>query len=119
MQINEAAKALKCRNFMWKQNKIISMDSMDYILYSELNTDKLLTYPTKGIVMNQRELSKIMKSITTESYFDISDELLSNTTIVNTINDSMAFNNPLVPTNLDANKDYDAESCFSTLNSSN
>ena len=91
MQINEAAKALKCRNFMWKQNKIISMDSMDYILYSELNTDKLLTYPTKGIVMNQRELSKIMKSITTESYFDISDELLSNTTIVNTINDSMAF----------------------------
>ena len=91
MQINEAAKALKCRNFMWKQNKIISMDSMDYILYNELNTDKLLTYPTKGIVMNQRELSKIMKSITTESYFDISDELLSNTTIVNTINDSMAF----------------------------
>ena len=91
MQINEAAKALKCRNFMWKQNKIISIDSMDYILYNELNTDKLLTYPTKGIVMNQRELSKIMKSITTESYFDISDELLSNTTIVNTINDSMAF----------------------------
>lgn len=87
--INEAAKALKCRNFMWKQNKIISMDSMDYILYSELNTDKLLTYPTKGIVMNQRELSKIMKSITTESYFDISDELLSNITTINTINDSM------------------------------
>lgn len=87
--INEAAKALKCRNFMWKQNKIISMDSMDYILYGELNTDKLLTYPTKGIVMNQRELSKIMKSITTESYFDISDELLSNITTINTINDSM------------------------------
>lgn len=89
--INEAAKALKCRNFMWKQNKIISIDSMDYILMGELNTDKLLSYPIKGIVMNQRELSKIMKSITTESYFDISDELLSNTTIVNTINDSMVF----------------------------
>lgn len=102
MQINEAAKALKCRNFMWKQNKIISMDSMDYILYSELNTDKLLTYPTKGIVMNQRELSKIMKSITTESYFDISDELLSNTTIVNTINDSMAFK---IDSSIDASVD--------------
>lgn len=100
--INEAAKALKCRNFMWKQNKIISMDSMDYILYSELNTDKLLTYPTKGIVMNQRELSKIMKSITTESYFDISDELLSNTTIVNTINDSMAFK---IDSSIDASVD--------------
>ena len=102
MQINEAAKALKCRNFMWKQNKIISMDSMDYILYSELNTDKLLTYPIKGIVMNQRELSKIMKSITTESYFDISDELLSNTTIVNTINDSMAFK---IDSSIDASVD--------------
>ena len=102
MQINEAAKALKCRNFMWKQNKIISMDSMDYILYNELNTDKLLTYPTKGIVMNQRELSKIMKSITTESYFDISDELLSNTTIVNTINDSMAFK---IDSSIDASVD--------------
>ena len=102
MQINEAAKALKCRNFMWKQNKIISMDNMDYILYSELNTDKLLTYPTKGIVMNQRELSKIMKSITTESYFDISDELLSNTTIVNTINDSMAFK---IDSSIDASVD--------------
>jgi hypothetical protein len=102
MQINEAAKALKCRNFMWKQNKIISMDSMDYILFSELNTDKLLTYPTKGIVMNQRELSKIMKSITTESYFDISDELLSNTTIVNTINDSMAFK---IDSSIDASVD--------------
>ena len=102
MQINEAAKALKCRNFMWKQNKIISIDSMDYILYSELNTDKLLTYPTKGIVMNQRELSKIMKSITTESYFDISDELLSNTTIVNTINDSMAFK---IDSSIDASVD--------------
>ena len=33
-------------------------------------------------------------------------------------NDSMAFNDPLVPTNLDANKDYDAESCFPILNSS-
>ena len=102
MQINEAAKALKCRNFMWKQNKIISIDSMDYILYNELNTDKLLTYPTKGIVMNQRELSKIMKSITTESYFDISDELLSNTTIVNTINDSMAFK---IDSSIDASVD--------------
>ena len=102
MQINEAAKALKCRNFMWKQNKIISMDSMDYILYNELNTDKLLTYPTKGIVINQRELSKIMKSITTESYFDISDELLSNTTIVNTINDSMAFK---IDSSIDASVD--------------
>lgn len=102
MQINEAAKALKCRNFMWKQNKIISIDSMDYILFSELNTDKLLTYPTKGIVMNQRELSKIMKSITTESYFDISDELLSNTTIVNTINDSMAFK---IDSSIDASVD--------------
>ena len=102
MQINEVAKALKCRNFMWKQNKIISIDSMDYILYSELNTDKLLTYPTKGIVMNQRELSKIMKSITTESYFDISDELLSNTTIVNTINDSMAFK---IDSSIDASVD--------------
>ena len=102
MQINEAAKALKCRNFMWKQNKIISIDSMDYILYSELNTDKLLTYPTKGIVMNQRELSKIMKSITTESYFDISDELLSNTTVVNTINDSMAFK---IDSSIDASVD--------------
>ena len=102
MQINEAAKALKCRNFMWKQNKIISIDSMDYILYSELNTDKLLTYPIKGIVMNQRELSKIMKSITTESYFDISDELLSNTTIVNTINDSMAFK---IDSSIDASVD--------------
>lgn len=102
MQINEAAKALKCRNFMWKQNKIISMDSMDYILYGELNTDKLLTYPTKGIVMNQRELSKIMKSITTESYFDISDELLSNTTVINTINDSMAFK---IDSSIDASVD--------------
>ena len=87
---------------MWKQNKIISIDSMDYILYNELNTDKLLTYPIKGIVMNQRELSKIMKSITTESYFDISDELLSNITIVNTINDSMAFK---IDSSIDASVD--------------
>lgn len=100
--INEAAKALKCRNFMWKQNKIISIDSMDYLLVGELNTDKLLCFPTKGIIMNQRELSKIMKSITTESYFDISDELLSNTTIINTINDSMAFK---IDSSIDASVD--------------
>ena len=50
-------------------------ERLSIVIKNELNTDKLLTYPTKGIVMNQRELSKIMKSITTESYFDISDEL--------------------------------------------
>ena len=32
-------------------------------------------------------------------------------------NDSITFNDPLVPSNLDVNKDYDAESCFPTLNS--
>lgn len=33
-------------------------------------------------------------------------------------NDTMAFNDPFVPSNLDVNRDYEAESCFPILNAS-
>lgn len=87
--INEAGKALKCRDFMWKQDKIISMDSMDYIVYGRINTSKLSVFPSRGIIFNQRELSKIMKSITTESYFNVSDEFNNSDTLLSTVSDNM------------------------------
>ena len=89
--INEIAKVLKQKNFMWYHDLIIGVDNLDYSIYGALNTDRLSVYPENGIIMNQRDLSKVMKSITTESYFEFEDTLNKNTQLISTISDSMTM----------------------------
>ena len=71
--INDAARALKKSNVMWIKNKLICIDNLNYIIFCSLDPDKLSVLPNRGIIFNQRELSKFMKAVSTESQFDIGD----------------------------------------------
>ena len=77
--INDAAKALKCKYIMWIDNKIVGVDNFNYIVYTTLNPDNISIFPTKGYIINQRNLSKFIKSISIESQFNIDESLNKNT----------------------------------------
>ena len=73
IHINDASKSIKCRNVMWIDNKIISIDNFNYIKFTILNPDKISVFPKEGYIINQRELSAFIKTITTESQFSIDE----------------------------------------------
>lgn len=67
--INEAAKALKQRNFILIDNAIIGLDNIQNILtYILLDTNFITNYHD-GIIINQRELSAFIKTLSIESDF--------------------------------------------------
>ena len=73
IHINDASKSIKCRNVIWIDNKIISIDNFNYIKFTILNHDKISVFPKEGYIINQRELSAFIKTITTESQFSIDE----------------------------------------------
>ena len=72
--INDAARAFKQKNFMWYQNMLVGIDNTDYITFINLDTSKFSTWITQNCPMfNQRDISKLMKTITAEQYFEVDD----------------------------------------------
>lgn len=67
--INEAAKALKQKDFILIDNAIIGLDNIKNIVtYILLDTNFIINYHN-GLIINQRALSAFVKTITTESDF--------------------------------------------------
>ena len=71
--INEAARNLKQKDAMWIRDKLVGIDNMNYIIYAQLDVSKLSILPNRGIIFNQRDLSKFTKSISVESKFEIDE----------------------------------------------
>ena len=72
--INEAAKALKQKDFCWIDNTLIGVDDFNYAIYCKLDAYKISVIPRKGLYINQKELSAFIKNITVEEGFNIADE---------------------------------------------
>ena len=72
-ELNNASKALKQRNLVWINNLIIGLDDKSYEVMTHLDTNKISVIPFRSIMFNQRELSKFVMSITTESQFTINN----------------------------------------------
>lgn len=72
--INEAAKCLKHRRFAFINNLLIGLDNIQtYICKIVLDPNKLENVSLKGLIFDQRDLSKFIKALTTESYFYIDE----------------------------------------------
>lgn len=72
--INDAAKALKQKQFLFYKNCLFGLDFIDkYFIYVPLDINMLSRnyYDDNGIIFNTRELSKFIKSITIENEFTI------------------------------------------------
>lgn len=68
--INEAAKALKQKDFILIDNAIIGLNNIDnMIIYTLLDTNFIKNY-CDGIIINQRSLSAFVKTLTIESDFE-------------------------------------------------
>ena len=85
--LNDAIKSLKQKNVMWIHDKIFGIDNFSYIIYTKLNLEKISKLPTTGFIFNQRELSKFVKSLTTESTFELDEN--SDSTILITISETL------------------------------
>ena len=86
--INEAAKALKQRDFILIGNMMVGLDNiMNMIVYLILDSNFITNY-YDGVIINQKELSAFVKTITRESDFEF-DSL--NNTIVTDCNGTMVL----------------------------
>ena len=66
----DAAKALKQKDFIIYNQFIFGLDNKDYIAYCDnININELSIYD--GLIFNYRELSAFIKTIATETEFDI------------------------------------------------
>lgn len=82
--INEAAKALKQKNFILIDNAMIGLDNISNIVtYILLDTNFITNYHT-GIIINQRELSAFIKTLSVESDFEF--DSISGLGVIKTIN---------------------------------
>ena len=90
--IADYMRLLKQKDAMWFGNHIVGIDNMSYIIISSIDVNRLSVIPTKGLIFNQRELSKFMKSISIESDFEIDDSGMINTTTLTTIANTESMN---------------------------
>jgi hypothetical protein len=67
--INEAAKALKQKDFILIDNAIIGLDNIENLVTFILLDNNFLTNYFHGIIINQRALSAFIKTISIESDF--------------------------------------------------
>lgn len=67
--INEAAKALKQKNFIIIDNVMIGLDNIQNILTYVLLDSNFITNYFSGIIVNQRSLSAFIKALSVESDF--------------------------------------------------
>lgn len=73
--ISEGAKALKQKTVLFKNNMLYGLDNINgYLIYTSLvgKIQDDFSYD-QGIIINQRELSSFIKSILSESEFNIND----------------------------------------------
>ena len=68
--INEAAKALKQKDFVLIDNAIIGLDNIQYIVTYVLLDSNFINNYFNGIIINQRSLSAFIKTISIESDFE-------------------------------------------------
>ena len=92
MYIFEISKALKQKSFIWYLEYVIGIDSEDYIIYTKLDLNKISTRPQVGLIINQRELSKFMKSITTEFEFCIDVIGMNFITLLHSMTETLKIN---------------------------
>ena len=89
ININEAAKALKQKDFMYYNYKLYGIDNIDgYITWVDLSESSHEYINYEGFVFNARELSAFVKDISTEEEFNIVFNPDNNTCILYTINDT-------------------------------
>lgn len=72
--INDAAKALKQKEFLFFRNRLYGVDNiMNYLIYVDLDTNHLSKdfYSYSGILFSAKELSKFVKSLSIEKEFEI------------------------------------------------
>lgn len=90
--LNEAAKALKQREFVIINNSIVGLDNVDsYLVFINLDTNIFYNPDLNGLVFNMRELSAFVKTISIESEFEI-NQAISQYCIV-TMVDKLIINN--------------------------
>ena len=87
--LNEAAKALKKKRFIIFYNNIIACDNLSYLSYVTLDSDIFYNPYLSGLVVETRELSAFVKTITTESCF--TSRTVSNGYVINTITGNLKF----------------------------
>lgn len=69
--INDAAKALKQKNFMYKNNLLIGLDNINDILIYTKIPDTPINYSDISIIFNTRALSAFIKTLSVETEFNI------------------------------------------------
>ena len=92
--LNEAAKALKQKSFQIYNNYIVGLDNIDsYIIYTTLDCNMFYKPSLSGAIINAKELSAFVKSITTESEFSLEDSNKDGIITLSTINDALIIDN--------------------------
>lgn len=87
--LNEAAKALKKKRFMIYGNNIVACDNLSYLSYVTLDTNIFYNPALFRLIVETRELSAFVKTITTESEFML--RTVSNGYVINTITGELLF----------------------------
>ena len=104
--LNDAAKALKQKNFIIKNNTIVGADNTAFLIYTTL--DPCYFYPQEFICnmqINSRELSAFVKDIQLMQDFKFHSnmnglEIYNGSKILNFINKQQTFDNIAIDTNI-------------------
>lgn len=92
--LNEAAKALKQKSFQIYNNYIVGLDNIDsYIIYTTLDCNMFYKPSLSGAIINTKELSAFVKSITTESEFSLEDSNKDGIITLSTMNAVLVIDN--------------------------
>ena len=76
--INDAAKALKQKEFYFFRNRLYGVDNiLSYLIYVDLDPTHLSKdfYSYNGVLFNAKELSKFVKSLSIEKEFEINTDV--------------------------------------------
>lgn len=71
--INNIGKILKHKNFIWYRNILLGTNDESYAALCAMDPSILSVIPDRAILINQRNLSKFVGSITTQEGFPIPD----------------------------------------------
>lgn len=94
LYLNEAAKALKQKNFQIFSDYIVGIDNISsYIIYTPLDRQIMYDIPINGAIVNARDLSAFVKTITIESEFNIEEPNKDGILVISTMNATLIFEN--------------------------
>jgi len=63
LYVNEIAKTIKQKDFVWYKNKILNVFDNNIIIETNLDMSKLSYYPTRPVMMNYTEFRNFCKSV--------------------------------------------------------